>query len=396
MIASGGFVPPSSSFLSPPPSQAIENGFSQTQGVAYEMRKNHGQSVASMNINLGKRGKFEASDIKPLGLRSQLTTNDTDFENVERRYRFMFTTLDERARALDRHLLNLQSEMCTMASVDESALQPVGVPSQDMVWVCGRICCDSAEGKINKASVLLEGSRKESNGRKVQLDLSELPGFSVFPGQIVLVEGINSSGRKMIAKRIIEGSPKPHPMTLPSKLLEYHHTSRYQGGQALHIVTAAGPFTTSENLEYQPLNDLLLKMLEIKPDILILMGPFVDITQPLLASGDVQLTNDDNNAEETHAASYEMVFMERIVSDCLNGLFNSQADHGILPTHIVLVPSLLDAHHEFIFPQPPFGDRDEVVTSFFDETLGVLHIPYSKESDPLKRVHLMSNPCMFR
>ena len=49
-----------------------------------------------------------------------------------------------------------------------------------------------------------------------------------------------------------------------------------------------------------------------------------------------------------------------------------QDDFGQIPTNIVLVPSLLDGHHEFVFPQPPFGDRDHVKSQFFAEELGTL------------------------
>jgi DNA polymerase alpha subunit B len=335
-----------------------------------------------------------------------VTTSEDDFLNVNQRFRYMFTPLDERARNLDKHLLSLQRDMCEMASIDETTLQQVGVPSQDLVWVCGRIVCESAEGRINRQSVMLEGSRKESAGRRVHLDLSDMSGipFSLFPGQIVLVEGINSSGRKMMARRIVEGVAKPMLSSKPSLLLDYHHSKHYQGGQALSVVTAAGPFTTSDNLDYQPLQDLLVHVLETKPDVLILVGPFVDISQPLLSNGHVVLTNDDEDGGEgglatqrTHLASYEMVFVEKVVRDCLGQMFNSEDDFGgHLPTNIVLVPSLLDGHHEFVFPQPPFGDRDKVDTEFFKEPLGVLDIPFSREADQRRRVHLMPNPCMFR
>lgn len=33
---------------------------------------------------------------------------------------------------------------------------PVGIPRQEQVVVVGRIFCESAEGKINRASILLE------------------------------------------------------------------------------------------------------------------------------------------------------------------------------------------------------------------------------------------------
>ena len=36
-------------------------------------------------------------------------------------------------------------------------LTPVGLPKQETVMVVGRICCEAAEGRINKASVVLEG-----------------------------------------------------------------------------------------------------------------------------------------------------------------------------------------------------------------------------------------------
>ena len=37
---------------------------------------------------------------------------------------------------------------------------PVGVPRQEEVLVVGRICCESAEGKINRTSILLEVRHK--------------------------------------------------------------------------------------------------------------------------------------------------------------------------------------------------------------------------------------------
>ena len=66
---------------------------------------------------------------------------------------------------------------------------------------------------------------------KPSLTLSQgMAEFSLFPGQIILVFGTNSSGRKMLAQRIIEGVQAPLPSTSPKRLLELHHSSHYQGG----------------------------------------------------------------------------------------------------------------------------------------------------------------------
>ena len=101
----------------------------------------------------------------------------------------------------------------------------------------------------------------------------------------------------------------------------------------------------------------------------------------------------DGNPINAHSASYEMVFIEKIIRDGISGVFNTDDN---LPTQIILIPSLLDAHHEYVFPQPPFGSHDSISSEFFHEKLGELDIPYAGEKDIKKRVHLMSNPCMFR
>lgn len=167
----------------------------------------------------------------------------------------------------------------------------------------------------------------------------------------------------------------------------------YSVGKPLSIVMAAGPYTTSDNLDYEALKDLLLKALESQPDVLILTGPFVDVSQDILKSGDIQLKSYENDeVVGMHSATYEMVFIECVIRDCIASMY---LNNDRLATHIILVPSLHDAHHEFVFPQPPFGDRDEVQTKFYEEKFGILNIPHSKEGDR-KRVHLMPNPCMFR
>jgi len=365
-------------------------------GEAFRSRKGRGDSVASMNTALGSRAEFARSERGALGMRCVVSTTGEDINNCEGRYRYMFTTLEERARNLDRHLIKMQTFMCDKANLKPEDLQPVGIPSPDVVWVCGRICCEAETGKINSQAVMLEGSRRDSGGRRVKLDLTEVPTYSLFPGQIVLVEGINSGGRKMVVSRIVEGFPADLPRTLPQKMLEFNHSTLYQGGEPVNVCVASGPFTTSDSLSYEPLRELLGRVAEKRPDVLILVGPFVDVSQPLLATGSVVLDEYDENDAVTgsHSASYEMVFIERIVRDGLATLFG--ADEA-LPTNIILVPSLLDAHHECVFPQPPFGDRDLVETEYFEEPLGVLNIPHSDPSDPARRrVHLMPNPCMFR
>ncbi len=189
--------------------------------VPYSQRKGKNEMTKQANEELGVRGEFEPSDQRPLGMRCKVTLKDEDFQNCKERYRFMHTPLGERAGRLDQHLMMMQAYMCEKAKIDPEEVSPVGVPSPDDVWVCGRVCCDSAVGTINKKSVLLEGSRRLSGGRRVSLDLEEIPALALFPGQIIMVHGVCASGRVMSAKKLLEGFPLDHPETAPRQMLEY-------------------------------------------------------------------------------------------------------------------------------------------------------------------------------
>jgi len=59
----------------------------------------------------------------------------------------------------------------------------LGFYVQEAVTVVGRICCDG-NGRLNANSLLLEGSIETSSGRSVPLDVSNVPQFSLFPGQV--------------------------------------------------------------------------------------------------------------------------------------------------------------------------------------------------------------------
>ena len=90
----------------------------------------------------------------------------------------------------------------------------------------GRICCDG-NGRLNANSLLLEGSIDSSSGRQVPLDVSNVPQFSLFPGQVVAMDGINSSGRRFVANKIHEGVLSPPP------------TDALQTSEGLSVVIAA-------------------------------------------------------------------------------------------------------------------------------------------------------------
>jgi len=98
--------------------------------------------------------------------------------NVTKHYKHMFTKTHERAMALDDNLTSLAKAMYEGSGGSDGGLfdnlTPVGVPevSGNNVQVLGRICNEAHEGRINKTAVMLEGSRDESGGRRVMVDLA--------------------------------------------------------------------------------------------------------------------------------------------------------------------------------------------------------------------------------
>ena len=211
----------------------------------------------------------------------------------------MYSTLEERSDVLERQLVEMTEAIVRTHNL-RSNLEPVGHACQHPVLVAGRICCE-AEGRLNAKSLVLEGSRATSNGRRVRLNVSDgkLSSLSVFPGQIVVVGGMCTNGREIVVHEMYTSAPPARAATTAAELLKHNHGSRHQLGpvkEASSVVVAAGPYCASDDISFAPLDDLIAQMEELKPHVLVLMGPFVDAKHPSVISG--QLYSHDENGEE--------------------------------------------------------------------------------------------------
>ena len=84
----------------------------------------------------------------------------------------------------------------------------------------------------------------------------------------------------MVARGITAGVPRPLPASHPTELARLQHGAELGGGRPLSIFLAAGPFMTTDSLVYEPLNDLLGVVKAARPDVVVLVGPFVDAEHP--------------------------------------------------------------------------------------------------------------------
>lgn len=72
---------------------------------------------------------------------------------------------------------------------------------QETVTYAGRVLCDS-NGKLNTSSILLESFLSNKMSENVQLQINNVSEYSLFPGQILVVEGRNPTGTKIIAEKL--------------------------------------------------------------------------------------------------------------------------------------------------------------------------------------------------
>jgi DNA polymerase alpha subunit B len=243
------------------------------------------------------------------------------------------------------------------------------------------------------------------------LQHSKLP-FSLFPGQIVALEGLNATSRKLVVERLVsDGVPHPPMKTSVRQLLEYYPLQDSEHQRApLKVMTVCGPYTTSTNLEYEPLDDLLANVRMQRPDVVILTGPFVDMNHPQVKNGMTKVVLD--NGQELYLPFD--AFFAMMISAKLEDLYVVDPDHDgkdklLLQTQFVIVPSLDDATAEWVYPQPPFQDR--VATGKTLDLPGVKNVQFGSHGFQYveaaagrapsnqrqhRRVHLVSNPCTFQ
>ncbi|KAJ8575924.1 hypothetical protein ON010_g3288 [Phytophthora cinnamomi] len=230
-------------------------------GNSYEKRTDAGKTVSEFNVHLRKQIEGQGANTgRPVKVAAPYPSR-----NLSPNASYMYTPLFQRAIALDEQLVEYEELVKEKFKIE--ALKPVGDPSPAQVTVVGRIVCEAAEGKLNPSVVQLEGTRKTCGGQRVLLDLSGVPNFQVFPGKIVALEGIFPDTRSpMTVKRFLEPIPAPPATSTPARIRDIQG----EHGKPVRVLTACGPFTTTSNVDYLPLNDLLQIAIDQKPDVLIL------------------------------------------------------------------------------------------------------------------------------
>lgn len=288
-----------------------------TPSQKYSQRGGKGEVVVTFGAVQGTRWVGR----KDPGAGVQVEILEGPEDSLNSSYKYMFQRLRDVRNVLTEKIEELGEGLRTHFSIEE--FSPVSLPAQDSITVLGQICCDS-NGKLNAQSVLLEAG-PEQGGQQVPVDLSELKEYSLFPGQVVVMEGMNTTGRKLVASKFYEAVPLPF----------YSSNMKMETDEEpLNVLVACGPYTPSDSLTFDPLLDLINVIVRDRPDVCLLLGPFVD-----------------SKHEQIEKAQVTETF-ENIFNRCIESIVDGTRSVGC---QLVFVPSQRDIHHHFIYPQPPFS-----------------------------------------
>lgn len=281
----------------------------------YQTRANSGGIVTSFGEGLAGDWKSHQADFS-----ATIKCHD---QELKKSYRFMYESLGDKAGYLDEIICRIGDVLVEKNNLQEAVQDFVQTLPDTFVSV-GRICCDSPEGRLNAHSVVLQGHQDISGGATLPMDVSRVGQFSLFPGQIVAAETVNPNGSRLLASKILSDA-SPELPKVKDRITNL----------PLSVAVVSGPYTTSDNLGYEPLKDLLKYIVRHRPHVVILVGPFVDSKHGIIDKGE-----------------YDEEPFEKLFERLMSSIYEAAQDTP--STQFVLVSSSRDVHHNFIYPTPPY------------------------------------------
>ncbi|KAH3679365.1 hypothetical protein WICMUC_001046 [Wickerhamomyces mucosus] len=253
-----------------------------------------------------------------------------NFDKAKYSFRSMRTKLLESADVLDEqieHFITIFQEHYKILISNPSVI------SQDEIYTVGRIVGDNPNipitDPLNSQSLSLETSRLLGVGKRIPLDLSKLSNFQIFQGQIICCKGKNPSGESFKISEILT------PPLLGSNSLTFDELNF---DNDIKISLFKGPYTTNNELNYDKLNKIVFDLnSKNNSNLVILLGPFIDINHPSIIDGDL------GEPLEGNPKTLDEYFQKIIVATL----------RKINPKiHILLIPSLSDTSTKFnSYPQ---------------------------------------------
>ncbi|KIX08500.1 uncharacterized protein Z518_03156 [Rhinocladiella mackenziei CBS 650.93] len=332
-------------------------------GIPFSERQNAGQIVETLNDHLPSAD----APLAPFSEARLRLISGTEYKKFA--YKPMAMRLSDSSEVLDERIDDFLALVQKYHNLDDSAFGNAAAQSTSEIIAVGRIASDTAEGKLNSASLVLEMSRRMGAGLRIPLKVDTLLSYQFFPSQVVALRGTNASGLYFTVKEVLSVPQLPMPSSVPSDVMainEKLETSDDSTSTPLNIMIASGPYTADDNLDFEPFQTICEKASEHMADALILSGPFLDIEHPMLASGDFNLPEVRGLDQDASMAALFRLW----ISAPLQRLCTAVPSISVL-----IVPSVRDAISKHVsWPQERLAKKD-------------LALP--------KQVVMLPNPCFI-
>lgn len=269
-----------------------------------------------------------------------------NFNPKKYKYRTMNLKLLEIADYLDEKIDSITQIIADKYQIDESKFADPNLQSQSEIYTVGRIVPDSPLSSIsnlNLDSLYLETSRSSGFGCRIHLDISEVTKTSFFAGQIVAFRGINSNGEVF---KVLENLKIPYLGSTSYTYDEIQNFADIIGDDNLKTVVTSGPYHSKNSLDFTHLENFVNHLnSNIKPDVVIMTGPFVDVnTLPNIFSNSFFNSGEDLDDLKT----LDDLFIS-FISPILNDLKCQR---------VILLPHLNDVNNPHTpYPQAPFNRK---------------------------------------
>ena len=143
------------------------------------------------------------------------------------------------------------------------------------------------------------------------------------------------------------------------------------------MLVACGPFTLSDDLEFAPLVELIQQINAIRPHLVFILGPFVDVRNKKIETGDLDYTYQeqfDIVIKELQTKISKYVHLKKYRAETNNVLYVMENCFIGSTVQVCIVPSWRDVHFRTVYPTPPFQQESKVPNFHFFSDPCVLNV----------------------
>lgn len=240
---------------------------------------------------------------------------------LDEMYQYMHINIEELAKSKTEHFNTLSKHI--QEKYNLSPVNSFDANKYDPVHLIGTIKFKS-DSSVSKDNIIFQ---MEQDYR--YLDLSDVGHYNFFSGQVIGIEGICRTSSRIQVLKIFDDVSAPRKNT-------FNWSKR---NKRVNIAVANGPFLDSKLKPSDEFTEFLKKVTGRYIDVVILLGPFIPDYYP-----EILVTS------KLFSKLFDE-FCDKVTEIIMNS-----------STKIVMIPSLSDAHHHNILPQPRFKkERNNVV-----------------------------------